>query len=288
MPNNMGAREKIPLAEERTPVVARKRLSFPGVAPIGPDRFIKERGNMSLSRKITVILATLFLMLAPFTPLSAHEEGTTSVPSAKIVSEGVVRAQPDVAHLTFTILTEAPQAPQAAAENAKKAEAFLAAVKKILQEGDVVKTTGYRITPLYTSGDKGKKPVISGYRASNSFQVRIKDLARLGTLLDVGVQQGANEIHGPVWEHSAIDALTQEASVQALQKARQMAVALAASQDLKVKRLVKVTTAARTGPFPRNDGRLLRAAAAPEGAVTPIEVGEEEIRAQIEAVFELE
>ncbi len=243
---------------------------------------------MPLGRKMTILCTGLLLALAPVNLMAAEEESKSAVPLAKISSEGMVKAYPDVALLMFTIVTEAPKAPLASAENAKKADAFLTAVKKFLQEGDTVKTTGYRLTPLYTYGDKGKKPVISGYRANNGLQVRLKDPSRLGDLIDLGVQQGANEVHGPVWEYSGIEALTQEAAVQALQKARQMAEALARSQDLKVKRLHKVSTGVRVMPYPRDEARVLRAAAAPETVATPIEVGEQEIRAQIEAVFELE
>ena len=69
---------------------------------------------------------------------------------------------------------ESPKAQIAAVENNKKADAFLTAVKAFLHEGDTVKSTGYRIMPLNTYGDRGKKPAITGYRASNSFLVKSK------------------------------------------------------------------------------------------------------------------
>jgi uncharacterized protein len=238
--------------------------------------------------KVMVLLACLLLALTPVT-LPAHDgEKLSTFPVAKINSEGMVLAYPDIASLNFTIFTEAVRAPLAVAENARKADAFLHVVKKFLHEGDAVKSLGYRITPLFTYGEKGKKPAISGYRASHSFQVKIKELARLGDLIDLAVQQGINEIQGPIWQHSGIEALNQEASVQALQKAKQMAEALAKSQGMKVKRLYQVSTLTRITPFPRDEAKVMRAAAGPENVATPIEVGEQEIRAQIEAIFELE
>jgi uncharacterized protein len=242
---------------------------------------------MPLSRKMLLILASLLIAMAPITLMAHDVESKPPTPLAQISSEGLVKAYPDIALLNFTILTEAAKAPTASAENAKKADAFLNAVKKFLHEGDTVKTTGYLIMPLYTYGDKGRKPAITGYRVSNSFQVKLKDLARLGDLIDLAAQQGVNDIQGPIWQHSGIDTLIQEASVQALQKARQMAEALAKSQDMKVKRLQKVSTGIRVAPYPR-EALQMRAAAVAEQATTPIEVGEQEIRAQVEAVFELE
>lgn len=235
-----------------------------------------------------VLLAGLLLALTPVSLMAADEDAKITAPLARINSEGMVKAYPDVALMNFTILTEAPKAPSASAENAKKADAFLKAVTKFLHAGDTVKSTGYRIMPLYTYGNKGQKPVISGFRASSGFQVRLKDTARLGDLIDLGVQHGANEIQGPMWEHSKLETLTQEAAVLALQQARQMAEVLGRSQGLKVKRLLKVSTSFRVAPFPRDDARMMRAPVAAEAPATPIEVGEQEIRAQIEALFELE
>ena len=112
-------------------------------------------------------------------------------------------------------------------------------------------------------------------------------MARLGDLIDLATQYGVNDIQGPVWQHSGMDNLVQEASVQALQKAKKMADALAQSQGMKIKRLQKVSTGARVVPYPR-EFQAVPAAAAAEKVATPIEVGEQEIRANIEAVFELE
>jgi uncharacterized protein YggE len=243
---------------------------------------------MSAKQRLITLLAVFLLALAPVTLLAHEGENKNTFPQAKITSEGMVKAYPDIAVLNFTILTESPKAQMASIENARKADSFLGAVKKFLHEGDTVKSTGYRIIPLYTYGDKMKKPAITGYRGSHGFQVRIKELPRLGDLIDLAVQQGVNEINGPYWQHSGLDALTREASVQALQKAKQMAEALAGSQGLKVKRLQKVSTGTRVVPYPRDEAKVMRAAAGPDAVATPIEVGEQEIRAQIEAVFELE
>ena len=84
-----------------------------------------------------------------------------------------------------------------------------------------------------------------------------------------------------------MDNLVQEASVQALQKAKKMAEALAQSQGMKIKRLQKISTGTRVVPYPR-EFQAVSPAAAAEKVATPIEVGEQEIRANIEAVFELD
>ena len=242
---------------------------------------------MSFNRQLFTLLAALLSALVPVTLMAREGEINMPFPQAQIAAEGLVKAIPDVALLNFTIITEATNAQSASTQNAQKADAFLKAVKKFLHEGDTVKSTGYRIMPLYNYGDKGKKPAITGYRATNGFQVKIKELARLGDLIDLATQHGVNDIQGPIWQHSGIDSLVQEASVQALQKAKQMAEALAQSQGMKIKRLQKVSTGARVVPYPR-EMKAMAPAGGAENVATPIEVGEQEIRASVEAVFELE
>lgn len=232
----------------------------------------------------------LCLMVLTNVPgVQAVEETTKpGQPVAIVNAEGHVLAVPDIAQLRVTIFTEAPQAQAAAAENAKKAEAFVTAGKKFLQAGDSFKSMGYRVMPLQTYGGQGKKPAITGYRASNSFQIKIKDPSRLGDLIDLAVRHGVNEINGPYWEHSRIDVLSQEAHVQALQKARELAESLAKSQGMKIKRLQKVAIRNRVLPFSREEARLMAPAAGAEQVATPIEVGEQEIQGTVEATFELE
>lgn len=238
-------------------------------------------------RKLLIFPACLALGLSgPGTSLAAADSKAGSS-EVLVTAEGVIKAVPDIAVLRLTILTEAAKAPQATADNARLAEAMLAAVKRLLQEGDSLKSTGYRVQPVYNRPEKGKKPTITAYQARHTFQVQVHDPGRLGEIIDVALQHGVGEVQGPWWEHSRLEALTQEAAVQALQKARNLAEALAQSQKLKVKRLLKISTATRPQLLPRGEMKML-AAGAMDTVATPIEVGEEEIRAQVEAVFELE
>jgi uncharacterized protein len=243
---------------------------------------------MTFTKTNLLTLLIFLLILAPITLQAKEGEITAAtLPLANINSEGLVKVYPDIALLNFTIITEAAKAPLASTENAQKGDAFVSAVKQFLHEPDTIKSTGYRIMPLYTYGDKGRKPAIIGFRVSNGFQVKLKELSRLGDLIDLATRQGVNEIQGPLWQHSNMDDLVREASVQALQKAKQMAEALAKSQGMKVKGLRKVSTGSRPVPYPR-EMKAFAAPGADANVATPIEVGEQEIRATVEAVFELE
>ncbi|HEY9073174.1 MAG TPA: SIMPL domain-containing protein [Desulfobaccales bacterium] len=201
-----------------------------------------------------------------------------------VEADGKVMAIPDLARLTLEVETQAPQAEAAAQENARRAEALVKALKQSLTPDDQVKTLGYRLSPVYAPKTKSGPPVIKAYQAVHRFQVKLKGPERLGAVIDLALKNGASGVNGPFWEHSRLEELQRQAAVAALKRARRLAEALAQSQGLKIKGVEKISTGLHYQPF-RAGGEGMRMA--PAAPATPIEVGEEEIRASVQVVFQL-
>jgi len=193
-------------------------------------------------------------------------------------------AKPDQATLVLEVEAQAAAAEAAAQENARRADGLLKAVKKLLGPEEKIQSLGYRLMPL-RSRDKTRPGEITGYQAINRFQTQVRDLAKLGTVIDTSLKNGASRVQGPYFTHSRQEELQKEAAVDALGRARRLAEALAQAAGLKIKGLKSLSTAIRP-PVLRAPAEGIMAARAPE-VPTPIEVGEEEIRANIQAVFEL-
>lgn len=209
---------------------------------------------------------------------------STPGPTIAVEADGKVMAVPDLARLTVEVETQAPRPAAAAQENARRAEALVQALKQVLTPDDEVKTLGYRLSPVYAPKNKSGPPVIKAYQAVHRFQVRLKGPERLGAVIDLALKNGASAVNGPFWEHSHVEELQRQATVAALSRARRLAEALAQSQGLKIKGVEKISTGLRYLPR-RAGGEAMRlAAAAPP---TPIEVGEEEIKASVQVVFQL-
>ena len=178
-----------------------------------------------------------------------------------------------------------PQAEAAAQENSRRAEALLAALKQALGPGDQVKTLGYHLSPVYAPQVKNGPLEIKGYQAVNRLQVKLQGTARLGAVIDLALKNGASAINGPFWGYAHAEELQRQAAVAALERARRLAEALAQSQGLKIKGVEKISTGIRILPLGGPERAMRLAAAAP---VTPIEVGAEEIKASVQAVFLVE
>jgi uncharacterized protein YggE len=230
---------------------------------------------------IVLLAATL-----PRSPVwGAEPQPSPPHPTISVEADGKVSAVPDLARLILEVETRAPQATAAAQENSRRTAALLKALKQALGPGDQLKTLGYRLNPVFASSSKPGTPEIKGYQAVNRLQVKLKGPERLGAIIDLALKNGANGVNGPYWEHSRLEELQRQAAVAALKRARRLAEALAESQGLKIKAVEKISSGLRSLPM-RAAGQPMRMAAA--APTTPIEVGEEEIRASVQAVFSLQ
>jgi uncharacterized protein YggE len=226
------------------------------------------------------LMAALIIAGLSLTPVQGAE--TAQPPSISVDAEGKVMAVPDVATLTVEVQTQAAQAAAAAQENARRADALLQALKKVLGPQDQLRTLSYRLIPVYAAKSKHAPPEIKAYRALNRLEVKVRDVPRLAGVIDTAWKNGAARINGPFWSHSRIEELQRQAAVDALGRARRLAEALAQAAGLKIKGVDKISTGIRLlSPRPVGEAFMMAKAAPP----TPIEVGEEEIRAHIQAVF---
>jgi hypothetical protein len=232
--------------------------------------------------RIILSIFLLALITAGFSPPPAQAAETISPPTIVVTADGKVMATPDLARLTLEVETQAGTAAAAGQENAKRTKALLAAVKPVLAPEDKLRTLGYRLLPVHAGENKASPPEIKGYRAVNRLEVKVMDVARVGTVIDTAVKNGATRVNGPYWSHSRLDELQRQAAVNALERARHMADALAQAAGLKIKGLDKIATGIRMiAPRGAGETDLMARAAAP----TPIEVGEEEISANVQAIF---
>jgi uncharacterized protein YggE len=224
----------------------------------------------------------LIILLAALLPLSLAAAAEPTPPAISVDAEGKVTAKPDMSIVHLEVETQAPQSQAAAQENARSSESLLQALKKILGPEEKIQTLSYRLTPVRSYKDKSKPGEIAGYQAIHRFKVEIRDLERLGTVFDTALKNGASKVNGPFWGHSRLEELQRQAAVEALGKAQRLAAALAQAAGVKIKGLQQVSTRMQL-MYPKGAAEVY--VAAKREIPTPVEVGEEEIKASVTAVF---
>ncbi|MFS8137641.1 MAG: SIMPL domain-containing protein, partial [Thermomonas sp.] len=192
---------------------------------------------------------------------------------------------PDVATLSTGVVTQATDANAAMRANATQMDKVMAAIRKAgIAERDI-QTSGISLNPQYKYAEN-LPPQITGYQANNTVNIKVRDLSKLGKVLDTLVEQGANQVNGPSFEVDKPDAAYDEARVGALKKAQARATTYADALGLKVRRIVSISEGGASFPRPMPMVRAMAAsdAMAKETSVAP---GESTLSVNIDVVFEL-
>jgi uncharacterized protein len=222
-------------------------------------------------------------------PLMSHAQSNPAVAAVgtllNVSASGEVRRAPDIAVLSTGVVTQAVDANAAMRANAEQMSAVIAAIKAAgIAERDV-QTGGVNLSPQYRYAEN-QPPTITGYQASNTVNITVRDLARLGKTLDALVATGANQINGPSFDldETKKEAAYDEARRAALGKAQARAEMYAKALGVSVRRIVSLSEG---GSFAPPQPMPMMAMRAEKSFDTPIAPGENTLSVNLEVVFEL-
>jgi uncharacterized protein len=204
----------------------------------------------------------------------------------EVAGEGAIDAAPDFARLTLGVTTAAKDAGEALAANARAASALVTLVKSEGVAPVDIRTSAVSISPVFSQPSPAQVgvPTITGYRVSNTVTVVVRDLPRLGALIDKAVGAGANEVYGIAYGENDPSALLDKARPLAVADARRKAEIYATAGGAKIGRLMELTEEVGAQP---PVGFATRAYVPGGAAATPIEAGEDKLRVTVTARFEL-
>ncbi|MCW4453743.1 SIMPL domain-containing protein [Flavobacterium sp. MXW15] len=235
-------------------------------------------------------LMLLSLSLALGTTMTANAQpapAAYAVPSdgtlLNVSAQAEATRVPDIATLSAGVVTQAADGNAAMRQNAEQMTRVLAAIKAAgIAERDV-QTSGINLSPQYRYADN-EAPKITGYQASNTVSLKVRDIARLGKVLDALAAQGANQIHGPSFEIDQPEPVYDEARLAALKKAQARAETYAKSLGVRVRRIVSISESSGGGfrPMP-----MMAMAKMDRAESTPVSPGETTVSVNLEVVFEL-
>lgn len=232
------------------------------------------------------ILLAAALLAAPALaqmPAAAPPAATTLT----VTAEGKVARAPDVADLSAGVVTQAATATAAMSDNAQRMTAVVAALRKAGVADRDIQTAGLNLNPQYRYVDN-QPPQLVGYQASNTVQVRVRDLKNMGHAIDALVASGANQVNGPNFRLDKPDAALDEARTKAVTAARARAALYASAAGMKVRRIVSINEAGGYAPPPYPAPMVRATMAMAEKADTPVAPGEVEQAVSVTVTFELE
>ena len=225
------------------------------------------------------------MAISPAVALETRLVDVTNDRWVEVSGEGSVSATPDFARVTLGVATTGKEAREAMAANAKAANALVSLIKSEGVSPTDIQTSGLSISPIFVNQPSAQTgaATITGYSVNNSVTVDVRDISRLGALLDKAVAAGANAIYGISFGENDPGALLDRARPLAMADAKRKAEIFATAAGARVGRLMELTEEAGGRPVAMVARSYAQGAAAP----TPIEAGQDKLTVTVRARFEL-
>jgi uncharacterized protein YggE len=220
--------------------------------------------------------------LAAAVPVAALAQTSVNIAeTAPVVTLNVtetVEAAPDIVTVGTGVETRAPTAKQAMADNATQMASLIAALGKAGIAKKDIQTSGIRLNAQYDYSGRNpdgsqSPPKFTGYEAANQVSVTLRDVTKVGDLLDKMVAAGATTISGPNFAIDDPAPLLVQARGTALKSAKAQADFYAQAAGYASTRLISITESNSGGnpPMPLMATRFKADAAM---ASTPVEPGQ--------------
>lgn len=243
--------------------------------------------KMSILAFIVVLSLTL-IAVGPgliSTTFAADFADKATKRTLNVSGQGTIKVSPDIAYITLGVVTENTVAKAAQQENAATMDKLVSAVKASGIKSEDIKTVNYSIYPKYDyNKDTGASKII-GYSVTNSIQVTVRDMKKVGSVIDLSADTGANISNNISFALSDYDKYYNEALKKAVATAKKKADTIAAAVGISIKLPVTITESGSPAPVMYGyQNYAMKADMA--GAATPVESGTIEVQANVSMTYE--
>jgi uncharacterized protein YggE len=245
-----------------------------------------------------LLIASPIVLFAAFAGSCGDGDGddvhNVTVPPAgpvtgiNVTGEGRVTVEPDLARLNLGVEVTEDNADLALVNANGAMENLMSVLDEAGVADEDIQTTGITVQPIYNYN--GPTPVIESYVASNTVDVKVRDLESLGEIIDGVTNAAGNAVRVNYinFEREDDEEAIAQAREQAVEDAHSRAEALADGAGVGLGDLQSLTETSfnQPPPIPFAERDLAEGEAADEAAVqTPVNPGTLEISVTVAAVY---
>ncbi|MBW6473214.1 MAG: SIMPL domain-containing protein [Anaerolineaceae bacterium] len=177
--------------------------------------------------KKKMLFVSLFVLLAVIlSSCSAVGVNEKSLRTMSVSGRGEVYLIPDIAYINIGTRSEALDVATALVDNNKQAKSISSVLSEMGIDPLDIQTTAFNVYPYQNYGMDGQ-PMEMKYVVENTVNVKVRDLNRLGEILDAVVRSGANQINGisfDVEDRKQAESVARRLAIQdATEKAQELA-----------------------------------------------------------------
>jgi uncharacterized protein len=234
---------------------------------------------LRLARQVPRLVAVVTTLL--FSSVG-YAQQPQRAPEARIVvmGEGSISVTPDYAQIRSGVTTRAKTVKEGVDANSKLMVAIIAALKDAGVADKDIQTARFSIQPVYALQEPRTEPKLSGYSVSNQVNVTIREIGKVGDVLDRVVAAGATDAGNVSFLVSDASKALDQTREAAIADARRKAEVYAKASGVQLGRVEWITE--DTGSAP-SVPMMTRAEAAP----VPIAAGENTLRVRVTVGFDI-
>ena len=228
---------------------------------------------------VAAVIATTALFEAR-TAMAA--DGDKLERTVSVSASGTVTAEPDIAYISAGVTTEAETAKDAIARNNAVMAKLIEGLKGAGIAARDIQTTTLQVEPRYTQPKDGRPGAISGYRVVNQVRLTVRDVKRLGEILDQAIALGANQINSIGFDVANAETLKDEARKQAMANAKRRAELYATAAGVQLGQVLRISegVVGDIGIRPMSGARAMAAS-------VPIEAGTRTLTVDVDVTYAL-
>jgi uncharacterized protein YggE len=201
--------------------------------------------------------------------------------TVSVSATGSVTVEPDVAHISAGVVTEAGSAKDAIARNSAVMSKLIDGLKGAGVEARDIQTRHFNVEPRYTQPKDGRAAVIDGYRVINQVRLTVREVKRLGEILDQAIVLGANQVDSIAFNVSDMETLKDEARKQAMENARRRGELYAKAAGGQLGPVLRIAERVADLQQPTFDGRMAMRAS------VPVEAGMRNLDVEVHVMYAL-
>lgn len=205
--------------------------------------------------------------------------------SISFSGEGRVYTKPDIAMVILSVVTEGKTVAEVQKKNTEKMNKVIEFLKEFGVEDKDIKTTNYNLYPRYNY-QYTKTPQIVGYEITQSLEVKIRNLDKVGEVLEGSVGAGVNQVYSLYFKVDKDEEFKSQAKELAIRDANKKAKETAKQLGVKLGKLIGYNEGGGYYPIYPNYYRDARVGGGEESAPN-IQTGENEILVTVTLTYEI-
>lgn len=202
----------------------------------------KERNKFFFFAILLFTALIAFLLAATANKIKATRFISRDLSAASTINvsgTGEVFVKPDIAVIDFSVITEGSTVTDVIQQNTEKINRVIGFIKSQGVEDKYIKTINYQLNPLYVYAySREGHRSLTGYELTQILEVRIKNLDKVGALIQGATTVGVNQVSNIRFTVEDEELGLRQAREQAISKAKANAHRLAKQLGVRLVRLL--------------------------------------------------